>query len=226
MPLLWRRRRCHVVNNAIPPERLIPAHSAQDMRALLNIPDDHLVIGNISNDNPLKGVGRLLRTFARTRASMAPSVLIVVGVTPEIWEPLCQELGISEWVRLIPKTNQVADYLQLMTLLVFPSSFIESQPNVIIEAMSMGVPVVAGDVGGVRDLLPAECLVDPENEQELGEKMIAFVNDPDRLRHLSAIGEAKRPLFSIEHRLETVLGLYQSVLDEVSGHGPSRAKPA
>ncbi len=215
LPLLWRRARCRVVSNAIPEDRITPVRSARDMRVGLGIPEDCRVIGNISNDNPQKGAGQALRAFALARSGLGPAVCVIVGVSAERWRPLCEELGIAGNVRLVPAVEHVADYLQLMDMLVFPSRFSESQPNVIMEAMSMGVPVIAGKVGGVGELLPEECLFDPRRPEEIGAALIRLMGDPAALRRMGEANAARKGEFSASHRLDCVLRCYQRILEEL-----------
>lgn len=120
LPLLWRKRRCHVVSNSIPESRTIPLRTRQEVRCALDIPDDFKIIGNISNNNPLKGAGQAIKSFALSKAAMPPSKLVVIGVTPERWRPLCSDLNVLDDVRLVPMTDRVADYMQLMDILLFP----------------------------------------------------------------------------------------------------------
>jgi glycosyltransferase involved in cell wall biosynthesis len=211
LPLFWRKDRCHIVNNSLPEERILPLRSKREMRLALNIPEGCRIIGNIS-----KGVGQAMKAFALSRQSIPPSKLVIVGVVPEQWHPLCEELDIAQDVILVPRVGHIADYMQLMDLLVFPSSFIESQPNVVIEAMSMGLPVIAGDIGGIREILPPECLFDPKNACEISAKLTATMRNPDVLKKLSAANAAQKHKFSTEHRLRRVLEYYQRVLNEVS----------
>ncbi len=216
LPLLWRKKRCFVVNNSIPAERLLPSRTTQQVRDELHIPADHIVIGNVTNNNPLKGMERLLRIYAKARASLPPSTLTAVGVTPERWLPLSRELGIAEHCRFVPPTDHVADYMQLLSLLVFPSTFIESQPNVIVEAISLDVPVIANNIGGTPELLPADCLFDAENENEATAKLVKVFALPETLPKLREMNQAKKALFTTEYRVRTILGHYERILAERS----------
>ena len=209
LPLLWRKNRCHVVNNSIPEQRIIPARPAQEVRDCLKIPKECKIIGNVCNDNPQKGAGQAIQAFALALKCLQPAKLLVVGVSPEKWLPLCEELGIAKDVVLVPKTKNVADYMQIMDIMLFPSMFIESQPNVIIEAMSMGLPVIARDVGGVNELLPRQCIFDPKNEAEISSKLTLFMNNPELLQQLGKQNAAQKYKFSMEFRLKTVKEHYR-----------------
>ncbi|MDR2051771.1 MAG: glycosyltransferase family 4 protein [Deltaproteobacteria bacterium] len=173
------------------------------------------VIGNVASDSPKKGVGRLLAAYAAARRSLPPSTLVVVGVNNlEQWRSVCAGLGIEEHVRLVPRIENVADYLQTFALLVFTSYFIESQPNVIMEAMSLGVPVIASNIGEISSMLLPDCLFRPGDADEAARLLVSVANDPERLSLLSALNLAWKPLFSMERRLETVLGHYRAALRE------------
>jgi Glycosyltransferase len=168
----------------------------------------------------------MLRAFALARRSLPPATLVIAGVTPGKWTPLCRELGILEHVRLVPKTNNVADYLQIMSLLAFPSSFIESQPNVIMEGMAMGLPVIGSNIGGIGELLPGECLFDPGDTTAFSSLLIRLLDNPAEMAALGEANHAKRHLFSLENRLDTVMGLYRKALSELRPKRATLASPA
>lgn len=214
LPLLWRKKRCALVDNSIPPERLQVTRDCATMRKELEIPEEHMIIGNIAHHKTAKGAEELIRAFAKARPSLPPATLIIVGVRPEKIEHVCRELGIEQYCRLIPRTQSVADYIQLMTLLVFPSRFIESQPNVILEAMCMGIPVIGSSIGGIPELLPGDCLFDPKNLDEIAYKIVEMCNNPKRLAMLSAMNKAQHPLYSTENRMDVIQSLYRSMLEE------------
>lgn len=219
LPLLWRKNRCRVVYNSLPEERLQPRHSPGETRAGLGIPAGQLVIGSVGNDNPQKGFPLLLRAYAKARAAMPPSTLVLVGASPERWLPLCRELGIAAHVRLIPYTNHVGDYVRAFDLFAFASSFIESLPNVLMEAIALGRPVVASRVGGVPELVPDRFLFPPENEAALCERLRTMANSPALLRMSADSLSPLKALFSTEERLLAVLDVYGAALREI----PARA---
>lgn len=215
LPLLWRRQRCHVVNNSIPAERIIPWRGADEMRGELNIPADHLVIGNIVSEKIEKGGESLLRAYAMARPSLPPSTLLLVGGDESKLLPVCKDLGIEKDCRLVGRVRHVADYMQLMSLLVFASQFIESQPNVILEAMCMGLPVIGSNIGGIPEILTSDCLFDPKNIAEISAKILEMLASPERLHMLSRINLGQKELYSMENRLYIVLSQYRAILAEV-----------
>ena len=87
------------------------------------------------------------------------------------WEPapisgfLCDTLGIEK-VRLIGQTERVSDYLQIADAFVFPSKNMDSAPNTLLEAIRMGLPVVAATVGGVPEIAQNNGLLVPPDDTE------------------------------------------------------------
>lgn len=222
LPLLWRKKRCGVVDNAIPPERLQITRDVATMRKELEIPDEHIILGNIAHHKVAKGAEELIRAYAKARESLPPSTLIIVGVRPEKIAHVPKELGIEAYCRLIPRTQRVADYLQLMSLLIFASHFIESQPNVILEAMCMGIPVIGSSVGGIPELLPGDCIFNPKDIDEIAFKIVEMANNPARLQQLGVINKAQHPMYSTENRMAVITSYYNWMLAEWERRPPGK----
>lgn len=105
-----------------------------------------------------KGLGVLLEAFAQMVREQPSAHLLIAGDGPEL-EPLrnmVNVLGLSH-VRFLGMVSQyhVREILSCANVFVLPSSF-EGFPNAVLEALSCGVPVVAADVGGVREILTGE----------------------------------------------------------------------
>jgi glycosyltransferase involved in cell wall biosynthesis len=66
------------------------------------------------------------------------------------------------------------------------ASRVEGLPRAVIEAMARGLPCIATNVGGIPELLQSDCLVPPNDEVSLAEKITQFVSDPDLLTAQSA----------------------------------------
>ena len=100
---------------------------------------------------PQKGFDVLLRALAQTRW---PHHLLLAGEGPECaaLERLCQELGLSERVTWLGRQShdQVLERCAAASAFVLPSRH-EPQGIVVLEAMSVGTPVLASAVGGVPE---------------------------------------------------------------------------
>ena len=215
LPLLWRRERCHLVSNGVPQERVQPRIAASDMRNSLHIPSENLVLGCVCNNNPQKGAGECITAYAKARPRLsAPSTLVIVGVEPESWLPLCRELGVAEHVRLVPPVDHVAEYVQFFDLMLCASYFAESQPNVLLEGMIMGRAIVSTRVGGIPGLLADEWLVPQQDPQALADKIVAVVSDPSMLQRSAAENARLGQEYTMESKIAKSIEIYASILEE------------
>ena len=111
--------------------------------------------------------------------------LVIIGAGPEMkrLSALAHHLAIGERVVFtgqIPP-NEVAEQLSRSSMLVLASKS-EGRPNVVLEAMAAGVPVVASDIGGVRELIGnnERGLLFPVGDAgQLAERIKSIVVNPD-----------------------------------------------
>ena len=199
-----------VIYNAIPDERVRPGRPAAEVRRELNIPPEAFVLGTIAFDATVKGMQVLFPAFAA--ANLPQAVLLSVGPNPDNWRGRLQDLGIADQVRMIPQTNQVADYLQVMDFFVLPS-LSESQPNTLLEAMRLNLPAGGSAVGGVPELIanPA-LLVPPNNVPALAELLRRAANEPELLRRAALANSAMAAEFTMAARLDKLEELYAKLL--------------
>jgi glycosyltransferase involved in cell wall biosynthesis len=170
---------------------------------------------------PLKVVDLLLAALARHGARHA-SELDVLGDGEERprLEALARELGIAERVRFhgfVPQPR-VARALREVDVLVLPSIH-ECGGAVVLEAMAMGLPVIAARWGGPADYLDESCgmLVEPANPEALvaglSAALDALAADPERCRALGAAGRAKvEALYDWERKIDAMLAIYARVI--------------
>jgi len=135
-------------------ERFAPASGDFSAAVRWGIPAHVPVVGIVANFRPVKNLPLFLRAAALV-AKAAPDVaFLLVGqgsLKPDLQE-LAFELGIAERVFFSSAEVSVPDYLARMSVACL-SSDSESLPNAIMEYMGAGLPVVATDVGGVRELV-------------------------------------------------------------------------
>ena len=213
LPLLWRKNRVTVVYNSIPKERVTPAIDASTMRASLSIPQNATVIGTVANNAPVKGISYLLQAFAQIKRPN--TILLMFGLAEEKWQAQINELGIAENVRIIPRSNNVADYMNTFNLFVLPS-LMESQPNVLLEAMCMGLPAVATAVGGVPEILQhKELLCPPKDSLALANKIMLALGNPELLKHAAQANLEQSKMFSVDYRIARIEKIYREMLAEL-----------
>ncbi len=155
-----RPERVRQIYNGVDHERFKPRAS----KPLALLPqswcglDDMLVVGTVGRLTPVKDQQLLLRAaseLCRTEPELAARLrVVIVGDGPlrgEL-EALVARSGLTETVWLAGERSDVPELLQLMDVFVLPSLG-EGISNTVLEAMASGLPVVATNVGGNRELV-------------------------------------------------------------------------
>ena len=172
-----------------------------------------LCIGRLVPD---KDHDTLLTAFHLTAAAHPEAELWLVGEGPRLaaLRQLAQRLSIADRVKFIPPREDLRPLLHQATLLVL-SSRTEALPNVVLEAMAAGLPVVATRVGGVPELVdPGRTgwLVDPEDAPGLAAALNQALADPEAAQTLGRAGRARALQ---DFSLETMAQRYEAVLDRL-----------
>lgn len=105
-----------------------------------------------------KGQWSLLRAFAALVTQQPAAQLVMLGDGPDTarLSAFISELGLDESVHLLGKQTNVLPYLQAADVAV-SSSLWEGMPNTLLEALSVGTPIVATDCAtGPREILAPE----------------------------------------------------------------------
>jgi len=172
-----------------------------------------LYIGRLVPD---KDPDTLLQAFQLTIPAHPDAELWLVGEGPRqaALQELAARLSISTQVRFIPPTDDLLPVLQQATLLVL-SSRTEALPNVVLEAMAAGLPVVATRVGGVPELVEPGVtgwLVPPGDAPALGAALGQVLSDPEARQ---AMGRNARQRAVGDFSLEAMVRRYEAVLDRL-----------
>lgn len=132
------------------------AERAQKLRGDFGIGPGDRVIGHVGRFDPVKNHAFLLKTFAKVAQSNSKARLVMVGrgrLEPEM-RKFAEELGIGDLVRFAGSTQDIAAFMALFDLFLFPS-FSEGLGIVCVEAQAAGTRVLASDT------VPPEAAVVP-----------------------------------------------------------------
>lgn len=149
--------RTTVLYNGVDPKRFHPLPMAEArQRHGFGMGDEVILfIGNIL---VTKGCGELLEAFAQLAASRPQARLVYVGdgAMRKSLTAQAAALGLQERVRFAGRVAhaELVSWFACASVFCLPSHA-EGVPNVVLEAMACGTPVVATDVGGIGEILPS-----------------------------------------------------------------------
>jgi glycosyltransferase involved in cell wall biosynthesis len=128
--------------------------ASEGVRDELGIPGEAIVAATVAVLRPQKGVEIMLGALPALLDERPDLVYLVVGDGPDAGRlrALAAELGVEEHVRFPGSRGDVARLLGACDLLVHPT-LEDALPTSLMEAMAAGLPVVAGAVGGVPEMV-------------------------------------------------------------------------
>ncbi len=186
----------------------------------LGIDGHSLVVGTVSNIRPEKGHQYLLEA-ARLVLEQRPEVNFVIVGRERAMEDLvrleeqAKRCGIRDRIIF---TGYRPDALQIMVafdVFVLPSIW-EAFAVVLMEAMALGKPIVATNVGGIPEAIDEGVngfLVPPRDPGQLALRILALLRDDTLRKRMGEEGRKKvHHRFSIEHMVKEVEQIYLSVL--------------
>ena len=181
-----------------------------------SLPAGHKIVMHTSNFRPVKCVRDVVRIFARVRAAM-PSTLVMVGDGPDrgVAEEEARALGIDKDVRFLGRIENVAPLLASADLFLLPSQT-ESFGLSALEALASGAPVIASNVGGLGEVIQngeTGYLLPFGDTAAMGDAAVGLLSDRKRWTTMSdAAQRDARARFSIDAIVEQYQMLYRSAV--------------
>ncbi len=171
-----------------------------------------------------KGFDYLLKAYQQVKQEIPNSRLIAVGPGIRLrrkFEKQVKKSGLADIIFTgYISTKDLPRYYKTADVFCAPATGWESFGIILIEAMAVGKPIVASDVGGYATLITKGVegyLVPPKDEQALAESLITVLKDNSLRQEMGANGRLKAQEYSWENIAQRVLDYYTSVLNESSG---------
>lgn len=208
--------RTKVIYNGINNSHLTcDSEAVAQVRQRLGVPTGGRVVGMVARMFSAKRHDIFLQAAAMVNRVVPDTrfVLLGDGALRSHLEKLSQELGLASKAIFFGEQRDVVPYLSTFDIFVL-SSDTEGLSLSICEAMALGKPVVATDVGGNRELVEegkTGFLVSPGNPEALSEAIIRLIRDPDIAQSMGQRGKEK---IAKQLSLERYLDEYQSLYEE------------
>ena len=166
-----------------------------------------------------KGVDYLLEAMPTIRAKFPDVRLLLAGGGEERanLEALTQRLGLGDTVAFLGRLDraELEKLYQRAAMVVVPSTYPEAFGKIGVEAMSVGRPVVATDVGGIHEWLhdgKNGLLVPPANAPALAEAIVKLLADRELYARMAARARETVEQFDLENHVTLMEKIYSRVI--------------
>jgi glycosyltransferase involved in cell wall biosynthesis len=175
------------------------------------------IIATAGRLSPEKGHRYLIEAMSSILAGRKNIILLIFGDGPRRDEltRLARKLGCSGSIYFVGFVPDFSQLLEQIDLFVLPS-LSEGLPNVVLEALAAGKPVVGTAVGGVPELIAngeTGLLVPPRDSGQLAQAITKLLDDRTLARRLGQAGqELVRKTYSFERQCHLMMQVYKKVL--------------
>ena len=180
---------------------------------------DETVLISVGRLAAEKNWDTLVRAFAKVQEKHAGMRLVLIGdgTARSSLEALAAELGVAEQVTFTGALpfQEIPRYLKAADAFAF-ASVTETQGLVTIEAMAAGLPVVAVDGPGTRDIMEhgKQGFLVENDPDALAKGIHKLLADPQRLKRLSNNALKKAKTFEVNQLGKQLLGVYEQAIQD------------
>jgi phosphatidylinositol alpha-mannosyltransferase len=200
-----------IIPNGVEIDRYADAEPFEELRdGTINI----LFVGRFEER---KGLIHLLKAYHRLRKRHVDARLLVVGTGPKARE-YRRYVGLRQ-IRDVEFLGRVSDedkarYFASADIFCAPATGQESFGIVLLEAMAAGVPIVASDIHGYKNVVQRGVqglLVEPRNHRALAAALYRLSTDPDLRHRMGEAGRERAPEYSWDRVTERIVDFYHEV---------------
>ena len=204
-----------IIPNGVDLDRYADAEPFEELRdGTINI----LFVGRFEER---KGLIHLLRAYHRLRKRHVDARLLVIGTGPKAREYRrfvgLRQIRDVEWLGRV-SDEEKARYFASADIFCSPATGQESFGIVLLEAMAAGIPIVASDIHGYKNVMQRGVqglLVEPKNHRALAAALYALSQDADLRLQMGEAGRARAPEYDWDHVTGQIIAFYHEVRDRV-----------
>ncbi|MEW6334449.1 MAG: glycosyltransferase family 4 protein [Thermodesulfobacteriota bacterium] len=229
--LTAREKRDHLRFGIAPEAKFAVIHSGVDLqmfradryppletKALLGIPVERTVVGTVGRLTLVKGQASLIRAVAELirRGEKIFLLLVGDGELRKDLEELCVRAGIGQHVRFLGWRPDVARIMAAFDIFCLPSRN-EGMGKVLAEAMAMGKPIIASDVGGIPDMVRCRengILVPAGDIEAWADAIAGLCRDPQERRRMGEAGMGMASRYGSGEMVKQIDRLYGKLLNK------------
>ena len=182
----------------------------------IGIPEEALVVGTVGRLVPVKGPEFMIKASPHIISKSPQTRIVFAGDGPlkENLQELAKETGTDTNIVFLGWRDDIPRILSIFDIFLLPS-LNEGMGRVLAEAMALGKPIVASNVGGVPDLVTHGkngFLVPAENPEELAKHTQLLLEDKDKREKMGKAGKKMASGFAHDAMVQKIANLYDELM--------------
>ena len=179
------------------------------------------ILGSVGSFEERKGQVKLLEAVQEVRDRLPNVHAMLVGDGPdrEMLQEKVKSMELSDHVTFFPFTSEPVYVFEVIDILVLASLYKEGLPNVLLEAMSMELPVVSSKLAGIPEIIrdgETGYMVEPGNVSELADTIARCWSNPDEYKRMAANA---RELVATGHNKNQQFGKFMECFERILSSG-------
>lgn len=208
--------RIKVIYNGINTERVNPGlDEITRIQSTMKLAGNERVVGITANLNPVKDHVTFLKGAMIVHREMPETRFAILGDGPlrDELEGMVKELSMESYVTFFGHQRDIASYIYCFDVACLCSHYSEGCSNAILEAMALGKPVVASNVGGNQELVEhgkTGFLVPAWDPQALADSVLTCLRQADLSRKM---GQRSRDIVKERFSLARMVSDYEKLYE-------------
>lgn len=164
-----------------------------------------------------KGIETLVESAKILESAGVDFKFLIVGDGPdlEFFKEYSTKLGIQEKIEFVGgiPNQKIVEFYKMASVFVLPSKM-EGLPNVILEAMATGLPVIATKVGGIPEIVKEGVngfLIDIDDSQGLADRIQRLADNPVLAKDMGRMGRTIAENYDVRKQVKKVFDYWRSL---------------
>ena len=213
--------RFRIIPNCVDPDAFDVPVDPVFLRRKYGFPTTGHIVGIVANFSPVKDHTLFLETARAMLRRRDDIFFLMVGDGPlrKEFERRIRQLHIQDRVRILAAPETVAELYRVMTVSVLCSQQ-EGLPNVILESMAAGTPVVAAATGGIPEVIrhgETGYLVRSRTAEDFSRSIALLLDDPEKR---TRIVEQANTYVREHHAVQKMTDAFRQLYNEMFVHAP------
>ena len=179
----------------------------------------NIILGFVARLEKEKGAEYLIKAMSTTEGSLLQNIqrdielkILGDGTQRKNLETMSEQFGLKDKIEFLGFKNNPANFYQEIDILIIPSLW-EGLSITALEAMASGVPIIASNTGGLKEIIEdgkSGLLFESENSKDLAKKIFWAIKNYDKINLMAKKAKIKIEDFDIKKKAKEYERIYEN----------------